>query len=254
MSAAQIEKDSREYRERIKALRVENGSYPFPDGILDTECPENYSSCSQRIVWVLKEAVDYDNGDKYPEGYSTKMLNDWKQKSTCEGGLFAKIALTSYGILHGNMSWGDLPPVYRDDTPEDEKSFDALKHIAIVNIKKITGTTRADDQVVTSYYFDSAQNLVNKQIKSLQPHIVIFGFPRKNKRYEQIIERIFSSLCGDDKFSEELANGKFCGCKAKGVIFVWAYHPAYFCMREKDYCTTIINLVAELTRHNRTSS
>lgn len=112
----------------------------------------------------MKEANSETTTWSYLENFKDK---EWLYRCGKRVPTLKRIIYTTYGILR-DCEWSEIPDA------NNEKSFDPLQEIAIINIKKVPGDGRSDYDEMQQAYYDN-QELLKKQIETYNPNVVIFG-------------------------------------------------------------------------------
>jgi len=189
------------FKEWEKAIKRRGVTDRFvPDGIID----ENQY---QNIVWVLRETNDYEKGNL------AELINDcienpqahkkyWKTPST-----HYKMALAVAGLLYPEKKIDDLKTLKRS----------ALKHAAIVNMKKTKGGRNSNiDEIIK--FLDEDKAFVKQEIEALKPKVVIVGGMKTVNRIRATMIKLF-----DLKQKEKDVYYS----KSLNAIILATYHPAY---------------------------
>lgn len=147
--------------EQIEKIGLDNNSHFVIDGIIE---PEKYLNAKYRILWILKEANSEIDSWSYLEKFKDK---EWLYRYGKSIPTLKRIIYTTYGILR-DCEWHEIPDA------NNEKSFEPLQEIAIINIKKIPGGSVSESSEIQQAYYDN-QELLKRQIKIYNPNVVIFG-------------------------------------------------------------------------------
>lgn len=151
--------------ERIDELFAETWSkalcHVFVDGVL---CEENYDAASLRVLCLAKEVNWPGGGD---------MRCDWIKNLSSD--LFSRsrqkfeppLSRWAYGILN------DFPP-FKDMDKDKEGRLAAFKSIAIVNVKKTSGRSTSNPNVITDFA-KLWQEELRKQIEIIAPDVIVSG-------------------------------------------------------------------------------
>ena len=207
--------DIEEFNNKIYDI-YKNETTIIVDGIIDVD---SYNSSNKKILWILKEPYGEDafNYSKYIKGFQ------FGKSFPTSGAMWAKITYVNYGILNNYQMWNEFKTLY-----EDEDVFKALKNCALINLKKIPGKTRSDNNEIMNSY-KLYKDLVHEQISFINPIIVICGGTFRLLDYP--FEKANS------------INGKnLIGYKYDNKIFIDAYHPSYFIKKQEEYCDEIITM------------
>lgn len=195
------------------------------DGIIDiaTYCamPQN----KPKILWVLKEPNSLENKQW---SYSDLLINDrteWDGRVLSS--VFKRVIYTTYGILN-HLEYKQIPSI------KQKKVYDAIRQIAYINIKKTPGTSVAKDSEIALAYRNN-RNLILRQIEEYQPHILIFGNTLKYL-FEDLDIKESDKVYVDDKTHNTTYYIK------DNKLYIHAWHPAYFSIKESVYCDEIISV------------
>lgn len=134
----------------------------FPRGVPDGPvCLNRYLRAPQRIVWVLREVNDTETKQWDLSDFLCNHLFDYPRWH-CTFGLVAKV---SRALLQRPVP-ETLPRITA------REAADALRDIAIVNVKKTGGSSRLDwsDFLLGANKF---QPLLQRQLAALDPEIVL---------------------------------------------------------------------------------
>ncbi|WP_071145255.1 uracil-DNA glycosylase family protein [Bacteroides ihuae] len=208
---------------QIEQIGLDNNSHFVIDGIID---PEKYLNARYRILWVLKEANSETDSWSYPKKFKNK---EWLYRYGKSIPTLRRIIYTTYGILK-DCEWSEIPDA------NNEKSFEPLQEIAIINIKKIPGGSNSNNNEIQKAYYDN-QELLKQQIEAYNPNIVIFG-----NTLQYFFKSDFDGLENTEKQYTEYGNA-FHDTGDKLYIHTW--HPAARGTKftDKDYVMDIVNLV-----------
>jgi hypothetical protein len=192
------------------------------DGII---CPEkfgNHPKSKHRILWILKESNDPDGG-----GWS---LIDFLAKREDPDGLFSYdrwratfglVIKVSYGLLNGYVDFDEIEKL------DIKKASEILDYIAIINIKKVPGGSRA-------YLPDIAEEInpqvIQNQINEIKPDIVIGGNTLWILAKNNLILE-----------SKDLSPQSW-GLLKNKILWVDAYHPNNITVTHEKYYSEIIKL------------
>ena len=190
----------------------------------------------------MKESNDLVNGVGGGWSLPTEIrsLQNWQnQVKTGSYITFQRMIYASYGILNGFKIWNDIPSIY------EKEVFETIFNIGYINIKKCPGTSKANPQEIRKAYI-SNKALLLKQIETYNPDVIIGG----NTMNHFINDFDFK----EDKWLYNNANYTSFNHDNKRV-FIDAYHPAYFTIKEEIYCNEIISAASSgLKRLNRIST
>ena len=187
--------------------------FPIYDGPINNE---QYFHSFIKIVWVLKEAYTETNengergGEDYGDGFFIPddiyaFIRSQPSKKT-----WAPIAYTSYSILNGFLIYNDLA-----DLDEEPFMAQAINQVAVVNTKKMPGTSRSKMKEIEAA-FEESKDLLSRQLQLLSPDIVIGG----NTLYMYLKMFGLSEPTGLTPIFKRPYYVK------DGRLFIDAYHPA----------------------------
>ncbi len=210
-----------------------NDGHCLVDGIIDLEL---YSQANPRILWVLKESIDF--GD-----YS--QLDAWmKRKLSINedlGPTYQMMGYVSQALLSDKEeTWQSIPQTYCPDGKQG--SGESLKHVAIINAKKCWGDSKSIASEVVSGYRDHSGHII-AQVELYKPDVVIFGY---SDAYREIVADIYQHVEGQDLEAGRIAqDGSLSICKGnrhQHRLYLWAYHPSYRKSEQtkEEYCMEII--------------
>jgi len=128
------------------------------DGVIN---PERYLKAKYRILWILKEANSSDCGERWSIVDSYKNP-EWLKDKALGNPTLRRIIYASYGILRSNgKSWKEFPFANKSEC------YDVLQEIALVNIKKAAGKSKADDAEIRDAYRSGIRHISNFPMKSM---------------------------------------------------------------------------------------
>lgn len=218
---------------------IEHGNYKtadYEDGIMDFSL---FSSISPKILWVLKETHGKFNPKKWwgdqeylqwpispfdrkPNPVSEKKIKKNSKKATWE-----PVARSVYQILNGKST---------DDVLE---LANALKYIAIINMKKTPGKESVEQEFYEYVNIPENRAILFEQIRTIDPDVIICGntlnMIHKNVIDYRIGKRILLSEFSSDKKTMG-RNSCFC---FKDKIFINPFHPSYV-MKKDEYVKIIV--------------
>jgi len=201
---------------------------PIIDGIVDVE---KYLNSKFQILWILKEPYD-DEEDGVASGGGWHFANDFLAPDGFYGRMgrsrttWQPIIYVTYGLLNDFVQFDDM-----DYIRDNQSMTEIVRHIAVINIKKLPGFTRTYDFGPIWSAYNKHRELLHKQIDTYKPNIIIGGSTL----------HLFYEDLGLVKVNEK----KF-GCVEyyeKGdVLYIAAYHPAQTTVTRNCYVNDIINL------------
>lgn len=205
----------------------ENGkAEPIIDGIVDIE---EYQKTEPKILWILKEPYD-DEEDGLASGggwhFSRDFLakDDFYKRMGRSRNTWHPILYVSFGIVNDFMNYNDM-----DYLRDDLKMFEIIKHIAVINVKKLPGFTRTYDfgPILSSY--NKHKQLLHRQIDQYNPDIVIGG-STMHLFYEEI----------GIKQEDIIKSGSIDYAVKDNKLYISAYHPGQTQVTRGIYVNDII--------------
>jgi hypothetical protein len=142
--------------------------FPITDGVIDVG---KYIETKFKILWILNEPYD-DFYEGKPTGGGWDLCKVISEKSNIydiKGGrkTFLPMIYTSWGILNNFCRWIDM-----ENIEDDPTMLEALKSIALINIKKTPGFKTSDKKIIKESYFQNKEILL-KQLNIINPDIII---------------------------------------------------------------------------------
>lgn len=215
-----------------KIVSFSPDTYPIRDGIIDIE---KYFKAKYKILWILKEPYDEFDDEGKPYGGGWGLDDAIKPKQTFfefKSGkpTFEPMIYTSWGILNDFCLWNDM-----DYVKNNSSMLNALKSVAYINVKKLPGYTKSNNQVIEKAYHQYKEILL-KQIEYYNPDIIIGGSTLYY--FFQDIGILRENLIHNGSVRFIIKNDK---------IFIDAYHPAQRTgttgVTQEKYCNDIIDSV-----------
>ena len=210
-----------------------NNGHSLVDGIIDFEL---YAKSQPRILWVLKESIDFKD-------YSP--LDVWmKLKLSSNGDLGPTYQMMGY-VSHALLSdkdetWQSIPQTYYPTGHVG--SGESLKHVAIINAQKVWGNSRSITHEIVSGYQQHCDH-IHAQVETYKPDVVIFGY---SYDYNEIVSGIYRNAEGQElesgRLDQDGSLSIYRGNKHPHRLYLWAYHPSYRKSEQTkgDYCMEII--------------
>lgn len=200
---------------------------PIYDGIVDEK---KYLNSKYKILWVLKEPYDEDDGTG--GGWSlTKDLLSGKElyPNIVKGShTFEPMVYITYSILNGLLKWNEM-----DYISEDENMAQVLNNIALINVNKMPARHTSKDFEIAEWY-QLWKPVLLRQIQRYEPDIIIFG-------------NTFMHFSGDLFIDEDeiinMDHTDYCIIGRK--LYISAYHPAQRQVSREDYVNEIISIVSK---------
>lgn len=220
MNEEELEKKIEEIDKDFESIIYDERT-AIKDGIVDVDA---YLLADLRIMWILKEVNSPDD----EEWDMRDVLNNLKSISGTKikegwGSTFNSIVYATYGILN-NLYWEDIPNT--DVAPE---IIDVLKKIAFVNVKKVSGCSKAIHNSLVDFH-NQFGYILKKQIESFNPDVIICA------NTMEIIDEFGNQY----EFLKE--NGMDFYTSEKHIL-VDAFHPNNSKLTQETYCDTIIKNV-----------
>lgn len=237
MTIEELKLKADEIKKRIQSevRSTEQDVSPISDGIIDIE---RYFNSKYRILWILKEPYDDFDDQGNPIG-GNWALNDvirGKEKfSEFEGGrrTYLPMIYTSWGILNDFQLWGEMGSVHSDSS-----MLDALKSVAYINVKKLPGYKTSQPGVIEAAYKENKDVLL-QQIETYSPDIIIGG---------STLYMFFKDLGLSDSDFIHVDSVDY--TIKDNRIYICAYHPSSFRVKEEMYCDDIIKAVKVWAKGN----
>lgn len=209
--------------EQIEQIGLDNDSHFVIDGIIE---PEKYLNAKYRILWVLKEANSETDTWSYLENFKDK---EWLYRCGKSIPTLKRIIYITNGILR-DCEWSEIPDA------SNEKSFEPLQDIAIINIKKIPGGSISGGDEIQQAYYDNHELLV-RQIETYNPNVVIFG-----NTLQYFHKTDFDGLETAEKQNTEYGNAFY---DTGDKLYIHTWHPAVrgAGFTDEDYVMDVVNIV-----------
>jgi hypothetical protein len=192
---------------------IETGNsdiWPIADGIINIQ---EYAKAKFKILWILKEPWDETDGEEPAGGgwNNADALN--KKMSGKEFGSDSKtyfpIIYTAHGILNNFCLWNDM-----DDADKSTEVFNALKSIAVINVKKTPGFKNTPKVNLANAY-NQYRELLLAQINIYNPDIIIGG---------STMHLFYEDLAIDK--TKLVQNKSLTYYQTENRIYIDAYHPS----------------------------
>lgn len=208
---------SAEIDTRAKELGFDN--YPITDGVCDFE---GYLMSNPKVMWILKEPNGQkEDGSLEKGGWS---IPGWSFKDDIEGVAKQKtwqiIIYVMFGYLHG-YKCKDM-----DYIRDNHQMAKVLQNIAYINVSKMPGYNTSSDSVIEQYY-TQWKPILNLQIETYSPDIIIFGntFKHFKKDFKEL-KKIYNFPNWIDVY------------KSGNRLLFDAYHPS---RKGQEYVDTLIS-------------
>lgn len=208
---------------KIEQIGLEKNSNYVIDGIID---PGKYLNSRFRILWVLKEANSETNSWSYLEKFKDKEWLHWCGKSIPT---LKRMIYATYAILR-DSEWHEIPDA------NDEKSFEPLQEIGIINIKKIPGGSSSEVNEIQEAYYENRE-LLTRQIKTYNANVVIFG-----NTLQYFYKSDFEGLETSNKQTTDYGNVFY---STDNKLYIHTWHPAVrgAGFTDEKYVMDIVNIV-----------
>jgi len=213
----------------LKNYVDENGRCkPIVDGIVNIE---KYVESKFKILWILKEPYD-DVEEGSPSGGGWHLCKDFLAdpnfyKHIGKIQTWHTIIYTSYGILNDFQQYDQMSFIRND-----KSMAEIIRSVAVINVKKLPGFTRTNDDIICSAY-QKHRDILLKQIDTYNPDIIIGGGTLQ----------LFIDDLGIKDILKNKGNIKYATKNSK--IFIHAYHPAQTTIKRDEYVNDIINATKE---------
>jgi hypothetical protein len=218
--------------EEIENIETGNSEiWPIADGIINVH---EYAKAKYKILWILKEPWDETDGET-PAGGGWNNAYALNQKMSgkefgSDSKTYFPIIYTAFGILNNYCLWNDM-----EDADKSLEVFNALKSIAVINVKKTPGFKNTPKINLTTAY-SQYRELLLKQIEVYNPDIIIGG-STLNLFYEDL-------LVDKTKLTHNKSINFY---QTEDRIYIDAYHPSQWAQVDRaEYCDDIILTVKEL--------
>jgi len=217
-----LENIDRKFNELMKTKDI------MKDGIL---CIERYNKVAPRIVWVLKQDINYGQSD-----YALHLSENMHRIT--DSPTWRRLAYVSHGIISGERSFDEIYEI------GPEKCGESLRATAIIEANKELGEERsADDVILTG--FEQYKDLIFEQITAYKPDVVIVAMVGRNECLKPIVEEIFKHYTNKPVyFIDDHAKSNGADVALSHVddkVFLWAYHPSYLNdISDQDYFDTFV--------------
>ncbi|MCK4276923.1 MAG: hypothetical protein KAX78_10445 [Phycisphaerae bacterium] len=128
------------------------------DGPVDQD---RFSKAPLRIVHLLKQATEFNAS-------FTELIERIVRENRLGKKFMYRLALRSYGLLHGFMSFRETEKV------SDKELGESLLQVAIVNLEKIA-LSRSTSQEDTEKFARDNRERWHGQIQKCRPHLIVCG-------------------------------------------------------------------------------
>jgi hypothetical protein len=184
------------------------------DGIIDED---KYKKSPIKILWVLKEG-NVAEGDKNKQrDIREEFREDGHKKNALSIPTFRKMIYATYGILHSDKDWSDVPFA-------NEEAYEVVKQIAYININKYPAAATSNYNDIKKAYNDNKLELL-KQISRIDPDVIVFGNTLYYFDFEDLGE--IGWTITDRKYADEKTKYTAFYEISSSKLCINAYHPAY---------------------------
>lgn len=198
-------------------------------------CIDRYSRANLRVMWVLKQNIDYGYSD-----YSTQLLQNLDKVSSSP--TWRRLAHSSHGLLSGLRDFTEIKK------HERQECLESMISTAIVNVNKKLGGSRSTDSSVHEG-FAEFKNLIGRQIEAYAPDLIVVCMVGINENLKPIIESIYKEYTGEPELrirgNSKPKSANVAWAKKDDKVFLWAYHPSYTHVSDRDYFDGIMNAYDE---------
>lgn len=181
----QLTKDQETIHEQIENLAITHHlkKSPIYDGVGNIS---EYLKSPMKIMWILKEAYDINNGDGDWEAY-----NLFNCEESCRIPTYRGMANVMYGFLN------DIYYEDQDFPKMNIQMLNLLNSIAYINVNKMPAIqeTKSNDSNMRQNY-ELWKDIINIQINEYAPDVIIFAgtfkyfYNPSNMEYKECFENI----------------------------------------------------------------
>lgn len=227
----QLEALEQEVSAELYAMAAaENSAHdPITDGIVDIDA---YLSSFPNMLWILKEPWEtLKDGERGGRWSLTQDLIPRLIANNELGGIptYRKMAYVTYSVFNEFVPYPNIPPL------TDPLVGESLKRIAYINVNKFPGKTVSSAANI-EFYYRRNRDVLKKQMAAINPDVVITGN----------IMHLFYEDFGLSR-PQLQSEGSVDFCRKDGRLYVNAYHPAYWRVKEQKY---VDDLVAVIKNHS----
>ncbi len=200
------------------------------DGIM---CFDKYNDARIRIMWVLKQNTDYEEGYRDYSGQLAENSHRINSSPT-----WRRLAHASCGLISGER---DFNKVHELGT---EEYYEFMSATAIIEACKELGDTRSQDDDILDG-FKRYKKLVFSQISAYNPDVIIVPMVGRNECLKKpIVEEIYKHFSGQNEYiiggNVRRDGPDVAWSKTNDKVFLWAYHPSYTIISDKDYFDSLV--------------
>ncbi|MDH5718909.1 MAG: hypothetical protein OEZ22_14880 [Spirochaetia bacterium] len=198
---------------------------PIFDGVVNEELFLS-SKTKPKILWILKEP--WEKLEENEKGGGWDLVKDLlKDGWHSNKGSYAIMAYVSYSVFNDFKKYSNISYL-----TQDSRVGDSLKYIAYINIKKFPGSTSSNKNEISEYFYKYKDILI-KQIKIINPDIIIGG---------NTLPFFYDYLeIENDYFNKEISSAWY--FKKNNRLYVHAYHPAQISIPKEKYVDDIVEII-----------
>ncbi|MCW2119931.1 hypothetical protein [Flavobacterium sp. 7A] len=200
------------------------------DGKIDAK---KYHDAKCKILWILKEANVSAKDKETDIDVCDGFRNDWHKKNALSVPTFRKMIYATFGILNPNVEWENIPYA-------NQEAYEVVKQIAYININKYPADSSSNDWEIKKAYNEGKDELL-KQIKELNPNIIIFGNTLKYFEVKDLAEINWDILETEKKYADSNTHNTAFYIISSDKLIINAYHPSYPKISDKTYWKEIRN-------------
>lgn len=212
-----LERQIREHAIKILGYDPEKIA-PITDGVADAE---GYRRSSPRIMWILKEAYDDNDGgwsrtEEFRQRAAAGTLADMVQHGGARGGpvpTFYKMIYVTEGIRHKGLKRGEMQHYTR--------LCRHLMDVVLLNINKMPAEGGTNSRRVMTAEFENWKDIVMAQIEVYDPQVIIFGYSFQYFRDARLFPGAQAQKDADNVYGQVVF-------KYKDKLLVDAYHPQIY--------------------------
>lgn len=197
---------------------------PIYDGIVD---PALYLAAPAKVLWVLKEP--WDEPDRSGGGWSlTEHCLNPRPEEMAKGPTFQPIIYVTHGIFKRLSSWDSMPYI-----SEQLDMALVLRSIGFINVKKLPGLSRANNDEVFAAYLAS-RDLILQQIRTYEPDYILGCRPHMAAIMQDLGARPHQIIARNSVRYAKLGN----------CLLLDIYHPAQTTISRESYVNDILEVIA----------
>ncbi|MEX0811762.1 MAG: hypothetical protein WD048_06070 [Chitinophagales bacterium] len=214
---------------RIKSELTDeiNNRKPILDGVVYAE---KYLKAPIKILWLLKEAYDGDNGTGGGWDFEWLLGEGVKEFILSHGSkaTWHPIVYVSYSLQNGFPLWDDMN--YIRDMPEMTYSVQSVAFINALKLPAMHGTKSYNSEIEKEFL--KTKNFNEEQIKLLEPQVIIAGSTL----------HLYKDILGLNDLEYTVYRSVHYYIKGDKLI-IDAYHPGQRGVKRQNYVDDIITVV-----------